>query len=437
VAWRRTIRVRRHRNASRTVARRDYAHAARARDLLTRFSRSLPWLRAVRAWGPWLISIIAATIGIALIATTPPERVPVGFRLDDAFSYLLQPLSYVTVGTVVAWRRPQNVVGWLLAAVGWISCWQYLTVGYAIHALFGEARLPLAEASAWAFSWSGMWVGLLAGSLLVRFPDGRIAERRGWFSVALFIAAAALATVAFGLRQGPLFLFPEVTNPFGVAGADGALDTAIGTAGLLYLAAIALGFNALLRRSGRARGVERQQFKWFMASMVLAFVVLTAGGAVLLADADLAKLVLSNGIAVVPISVGVAILRYRLYDIDILIKRTLVYGATSATIAATFFLGLLGLQQVLRPLTSGSELAVAASTLVSFALFQPIRRRVQNAVDRRFDRSRYDVERTLDSFADRLRDEVDLDALRVNLVGAVNRTMAPTHASLWLRERAK
>ena len=136
----------------------------------------------------------------------------------------------------------------------------------------------------------------------------------------------------------------------------------------------------------------------------------------------------------IPISVAIAILRYRLYDIDLLIKRTLVYGATSAAIAVTFFLGVVALQRALTPLTSGSELAVAASTLFSFALFQPIRRRVQDAVNRRFDRSRYNAARTVDGFADQLRDEVNLDELRVDLLGAVQLTMAPAHVSLWLRK---
>jgi hypothetical protein len=390
---------------------------------------------ALRAWGPWLISIIATGIGIGLVASTPPDRVPVGFRVEDAYSYLLGPLSAVTVGAVVTWRRPQNPVGWLLAADGWISSWQYLTVGYAVHGLFGEVRLPLAEVSAWAFSWSGMWVGAVLGSLLVRFPDGPIAQRRGRFSVVLFVVAAACATVAFGFRQGPLFLFREVVNPFGVAGADGALDVVFGTALLLYLVALALGISALLTRWGRALGVERQQFKWFLAGALVASAVLLVGGALLLAQLSPAKFVMSNGVAAIPIAFGVAILRYRLYDIDLLIKRTVVYGGTSVAIALTFFLGILGLQALLRPLTAGSELAVATSTLASLALLQPIRRRVQNAVDRRFDRARHDAARTIEAFADQLRDEVDLDALRTELLGAVQETMAPAHASVWLRPR--
>ena len=389
---------------------------------------------ALRAWGPWLISIIATGIGLALVALTPPDRVPVGFRFEDALSYLLQPLAAVTVGAIVTWRRPENPVGWLLAAVGWISSWQYLTVGYAIYGLFGDVRLPLADVSAWLFSWSGMWVGVVLANLLVRFPDGRIAQRRGRFTVVLLVVATAAASATLAFRQGPLFIFRAVANPFGVPGADGALDVAFGAAVLVYVVAAALGISALVARSTRARGIERQQFKWFLAGALVASAVLLIGGAFLVADLSPAKFVMSNGVAAIPIAFGVAILRYRLYDIDLFIKRTVVYGGTSVAIALTFFLGILALQALLRPLTAGSEVAVAASTLGTLALLQPIRRRVQNAVDRRFDRARHDAARTIEAFAEQLRDEVDLDALRTDLLGAVQQTMAPAHSSLWLRE---
>jgi hypothetical protein len=142
-------------------------------------------------------------------------------------------------------------------------------------------------------------------------------------------------------------------------------------------------------------------------------------------------------VSMIPIAIGIAVLRYRLYDIDVLINRTLVYGLTTGGIAAAFFGGIVLLQAVLRPFTTGSEIAVAASTLLTVALFQPLRSRVQQAVDRRFSRARYDAGRTIDAFAEELRDEVDLDAVRVHLLGAVSQTMSPAHASLWLRERER
>jgi len=241
--------------------------------------------------------------------------------------------------------------------------------------------------------------------------------------------------VAIGLRQGPLFFLRAAVNPFGLAGADGVLDTAFGTAIVIYSVAMLLALSALLRRWNRALGVERQQFKWFLLGMTVALGVVVVGIPLFVLDVEAAKFVVSNGVAAVPIALGVAILRYRLYDIDLFIKRTVVYGGTSLAIALTFFLGILALQALLRPLTAGSELAIAAATLASLALLQPIRRRVQNVVDRRFDRARFNAARTIDAFADQLRDEVDLDALRTDLLGAVQQTMAPAHSSLWLRPR--
>jgi hypothetical protein len=189
---------------------------------------------------------------------------------------------------------------------------------------------------------------------------------------------------------------------------------------------------AAIVRFRHSRGSERQQLKWlaYWAALLVASIVVNVAATNQVTVA-LTNLVISG----LPITVAIAIFRYRLYDIDLLIKRTFVYGATSAAIAATFYLGIVALQGLLRPITLGSELPVAASTLVSFALFQPIRRRVQGAVDQRFDRSRYDAARTVDAFADRLRDEVDLDALRAELLGIVSRTMSPTHASIWLKDR--
>jgi uncharacterized membrane protein YidH (DUF202 family) len=202
---------------------------------------------------------------------------------------------------------------------------------------------------------------------------------------------------------------------------------------LLIAPAAILSAAAFVHRFRGSRAVERQQLKLVAYAAVL-FVV----GLVVLLPLSFGRkpLEITQQLVTlsVPVAAGIAILRYRLYDIDLLINRTLVYGATSAAIAATFFVGIVALQALLRPLTAGSELAIAAATLVSFALFQPIRRSVQDTVDRRFDRSRYDAARTLDLFADRLRDEVDLDALREDLLASVRATMAPAHTSLWLRD---
>jgi len=242
---------------------------------------------------------------------------------------------------------------------------------------------------------------------------------------------------------------PLLAANFGADAVPTLVEDLQGYAGIALLALFAAGAAALVVRTRRSRGVERQQLKWIALSGVLLALALASTTVIFFSplrsldpEAQFPTALFGGfpfvaALVAVPFAGTVAILRHRLYDIDLLIKRTVVYGATSAAIALTFFVGIVALQGPLRPLTSGSDLAVVVSTLVSFALFQPIRRRVQDAVDRRFDRSRYDAARTVDSFADQLRDEVDLDHLRADLIDTVRQTMAPAHTSLWLRERGR
>jgi hypothetical protein len=210
------------------------------------------------------------------------------------------------------------------------------------------------------------------------------------------------------------------------------------------LGQIALSFVCLasiIVRYRQARRAERQQLKWFTWAFVVFFVVLALGialqgvfGVAVTRMLLWWELIWPISITMLPLAIGIAVFRHRLYDIDVLINRTLVYGLTTSAVAAAFFSGIVVLQALLQPFTSGSELAVAASTLLTVALLQPLRTRIQQAVDRRFYRWRYDAARTVDAFADELRDEVDLDAVRAHLLGAVGQTVSPAHASLWLRE---
>jgi hypothetical protein len=292
------------------------------------------------------------------------------------------------------------------------------------------------------------WIPALACLFLaiMLFPTGRLPSRRWHPAVALslianalFLAGACFAEREFQVPQSfsGAWVGPPVTvaNPFAVDGMLASLLSASygSFVPVLYLIPVA----AVLARFRTAAGNERQQLKWFAYASSISMLFIVAGGVLFPYLAGLGPAIGLLAIDLIPISVAIAILRYRLYDIDLLIKRTLVYGATSAAIAVTFFVGLVALQRALTPLTSGSEVSVAAATLISFALFQPIRRRVQDAVNRRFDRSRYNAARTVDGFADRLRDEVNLDELRTDLLGAVQVTMAPAHLSLWLRERTR
>jgi hypothetical protein len=307
-----------------------------------------------------------------------------------------------------------------------------LTGAYGL-ALFPYASTPLA-----GFLLDGGPLGQLVRTLevvgvtaamwfFVTFPDGRFVPVWTRWVLAVYLA------VTIPRRIG---LFP-------------GLFTGIEGAAFIVMFLVLLASWAYRYRSS-VNPEHRRQMRWaifgFIASfagflLALGFTGLSVSG-VLTIEVTPLVLLASFGIvylslASVPVWLAIAILRHRLYDIDLLIKRTIVYGATTAAIAATFCIGILALQRLVSPLTSGSEVSIAASTLLSLALFQPIRRRIQVAVDRRFDRSRYDAARTLEGFADQLRDEVDLDALRADLIGSVQETMAPAHTSLWLREVAR
>jgi len=244
------------------------------------------------------------------------------------------------------------------------------------------------------------------------------------------LAAAALTTVALALRPGALDFDPPVTNPVGVHAA-GLLD-ALATAGqALALAALVLAAVGLARRLARARGAERQQLKWmaYAASLVALAFAVNALGPTTGPLADLLWLVALLAFLGVPLAAGIAILRHRLYEIDLVINRTLVYGALTATLAATYLATVLLLGLAL----ADSDLAVAGATLATAALARPARARIQAAVDRRFYRRRYDAQRTLDAFAARLRDEVDLDELAADLRAVAHETLQPAHVSVWLR----
>jgi hypothetical protein len=248
--------------------------------------------------------------------------------------------------------------------------------------------------------------------------------------------------VAFGRSVLQSGVGPSAPNPLAVAGLapfDVLVNATLGAP--LGVAFLAISWASVIIRFRRSRGIERLQMKWFFYAVgvvLLAFAILfplELIGAVI--PSEIFFFTFNFSFMLIPLSVGVAILRYRLYDIDRLINRTVVYAVTTGTVGLTFFGGVVVMQALLRPITSGSEIAVAVSTLASVALFQPLHRRVQNAVDRRFYRSRYDAARTLDAFSVRLRDEVDLDAVRSDLLEVVRESIQPVHASVWLQERMR
>ena len=357
----------------------------------------------------------------------------------------LSLLVYVGVGLVLTLRLPRHPVGWLLLWAGTLFQLSFSAAAYAWAAFArGPGTLPFGGvALLMGFAWIPALGCLFVAVML--FPTGRPPSKRWRLPLVVLVMvdglllAGALATQEFQVRQS---FFGEgspvitVAGPLAIKGTLASLLGSVNSSPLTFVVFL-LPLAAVVARFRAAAGNERQQLKWFAYTSSIAALFFVVSGFVPSLFSYLAGLgppIAVLAIDLIPISVAIAILRYRLYDIDVLINRTVVYGATSVAIALTFFLGILALQPLLRPITSGSDLAVAASTLLSFALFQPIRRRVQDAVNRRFDRARYDAARTADGFADRLRDEVNIDELRADLLGAVQLTMAPAHVSLWLRE---
>jgi hypothetical protein len=385
--------------------------------------------------GPWVVlgvlssAIVLTTIGLALQIGVGVYMTPFAYELAQSGAILADSI----VGLVIIRRLPGHPIAWILLASGLNWGLRQALFGYAAQGL-ATPHGGVAPAIAALVYWADTPTDLVVITwFCVLFPDGRLVSA-GWGSLrwtALF--SALYLFVATLLKPGPLHGFEWIDNPIGSEALGGALNALSLPPSALLLLSFFGGAISLLARLGRSAGTERQQIKWVAWAGCL--YVISFG--IFLFTPESFSAVAFGGVALATVGAAVAIyfaiLRRRLYDIDLLINRTVVYGATSAAIALTFFSGIVALQPILRPFTSGSELATAASTLVSFALFQPVRRRLQSAVDRRFDRSRYDAARTLDAFTVRLRDEVDLDAVRADLISVIYKTVRPAHASVWLR----
>ncbi len=373
---------------------------------------------------------------LGFLSTSAQDRS--GFGVGFLFTVLtVLILTFPTVGAIVASRRPENPIGWIFCAVGLDFGVGTFASNYADYALFVRPGvLPGVEYAAWVSSWiAGPSALLAAAFLFLLFPTGTLPSRR-WQPVAwMALIGSPLSALKGALRPGPLDVHPSIDNPLGIGGAIGGVLEALGRVGTVALSVcVLLSVISLILRLRRAREVERQQFKWF----VYAAVLMVGGFAASFLFSGLANSVAWSlgflGFMVLPVATGIAILRYRLYDIDRIINRTLVYGSLTLLLAAAYFGGVVALQYVFRVLTGQeSTLAVVASTLAIAAMFGPLRRRVQGFVDKRFYRGKYDARQTLEAFNARLRDETDLDALSDDLVRVARDTMQPEHASLWLR----
>jgi hypothetical protein len=343
--------------------------------------------------------------------------------------------AFGVLGVLITSRQPRNAIGWLFCGVAVTGSLMSLSRGVAEFWLDGNG-VPdwVGETAAWYGDIS--WIVVILPSatfLLLLFPDGRLPSPR-WRAVAWCAGAGiALLFVGDGIDAGRLADYPELENPYGVDSP--VLDVTMGIGALALAVAMVGSPLSLVLRFRRAGRVERQQIKWLaLAGAVAAVTFVIALVGYDLWTSEVADKAIMLSVLMIPVAAGVAILRHRLYDIDVVINRTLVYGALTATLAGAYLGSVLLLQLALSPLTEDSGLAIAGSTLAVAALFRPARGRIQSAVDRRFYRRRYDAARTLEGFGLRLRDEVDLETLGGELRAVVADTMQPAHVSLWLRK---
>ncbi len=363
--------------------------------------------------------------------------------VDAALGVLL--LAFPTVGAAIAAREPANAIGWLFLGAGLGAAIEDSMLGYATYTLVVEpGALPGGEIA--ALLADAVWLPSLGAAtllLFVLFPTGRpVSPPWRWFVwvVTVDLAVWGVATL---LNPEPLYFYPERANPWGMEGTGTVLTWAAEVTSPVLFGSLLVGLVALAVRFRRATGVERLQIKWLVYAGALWVACLP--GLIWMGDQGewrvvgilVADVLFSILIATIPVAVGVAILRHRLYDIDVVIKRTLVYGSLTALLVTTYLGLVLVLRLTLGPVTGDSDLAVAGSTLAVAALFRPLRSRTQSQVDRHFYRERYDATRTVEGFSGRLRDELDLEALGTDLRRVVRDTMHPTHVSLWLREAGR
>jgi hypothetical protein len=411
------------------------------------------------AWLAWSLAGLTVAMfvagGVLYIFARSAQKVPGRGGTSDALGDLLIFvifLAFPIVGALIASRHPKNLIGWICLAAGFF--WMLIALmegGGAYWQAAAPGSVPYLVAIDALTLW--IWippVGLLGIYLILLFPDGKLPSRRWRLLAWLSGAVMVLASLGITLAPGPLEGYPGVRNPFGLEGHPWIGVATLVIILLLPVCILASALSLILRYR-RSGGEERQQIKWIaFAASVVGLVYLSsllselifapetlsgAGGTVPL-WVEVQRNLLMFSYAGVPVAVGFAILRHRLYDIDVVINRTLVYGSLTAMLVAVYFGGVATTQAIFRALTGQEQqpqLAVVVSTLVIAALFNPLRRRIQSFIDRRFYRRKYDARKTLEAFSAKLRDDMDLDALSGEVVGVVSETMQPAHVSLWLR----
>jgi hypothetical protein len=397
--------------------------------------------RRTAAWLAWLMCLLAlalTTLSLLLLALN------LSYPGVHIFDYWLESTvaaaGFSTVGSVIISRRPNNIIGWLLNAAGFLLGLNHFSCEYAIYTSLAQpGSLPGGEAAAWLAYWIFVPPSALLVFMFLLFPTGRLASSRWRWFAGFSVIAASIGVVSMAFSSGVTYLGP-VPNPLGIEnlrGIDRIVEPFLFT--LLLLAA-----SSMFVRLRRATGVERQQIKWFAYAAAVAVSGQILGHSLfVVTDASWVRWagVIPGmvGVLGMPVAMGIAILRFRLYEIDLVINRTLVYGSLTVMLAAVYLGGVAATEAIFRALTGHEQqpqLAIVVSTLVIAALFNPLRRRIQGFIDRRFYRRKYDAAKTLAAFSTKLRNETDLDALSDDLVSVVRDTMQPAHVSLWLRSES-
>ena len=401
-------------------------------------------LRALASAAWWLFPAAVCCAGVLALFDQGISASSVA----QGVGFIVVLLAFPLTGLLVLRRQPRNTIGWVLTGIGLVWSIGGLADSYARYGLVvdpGSLPGPAITATVANAIWAPA-LGLMGTFLLLLFPDGHLPSPRwrpvGWVCAATVVTLTVVLYLAPGeLEQSPV---PGLSNPLAIDGADQVFDVLFAVLLPLFALCILASAAAVVRRYRHSSGVERQQLKWLAAAGAVTasvFLIGIFGSAFAPSQGEepLWLQVLNQAsflaFALIPVSIGVAILRHRLYAIDVVINRALVYGSLTAILAAVYVGSVLLLQLVLNPLDNQSDLAVAGSTLAVAALFGPARRRIQAAVDKRFYRSRYDAARTLNAFAGRLRHEVDLEAVGTDLRAAVRETVQPADVSLWLSIR--
>ena len=378
-----------------------------------------------RAWSIWVVSVAAyvAVSGYTVIHPLPAKLAnDVGGTADGVVGAVFIG-AFATVGALLAWKRPENPIGWLLSAVGLV----FVVAGSGVFLVRFPRTLTLANWLGFLFL---LGFGLCVFVVLL-FPTGHLPSRR-WRPVA-WAAGAGLAGWVLGCAFAPTLITvsPSMRNPVGVTGPAGDIFKLMAFVGTGLIAAAGLAaVLSLAFRYRRAQTVERAQLKWLVYAAAVIVVAFLA--TIPIASTNLQNAIGIGAVALVPGAIGIAILRYRLYDIDRVISRTVAYAIVTGLLVGVYAGLVLLATQVFRLHT---PVAVAAATLAAAALFSPVRRRVQRAVDRRFNRARYDADKTVAAFAARLKDAVDLDAVRDDLASVVHHALEPAHVSVWISQR--